>query len=140
MPETLRKPTKRGPGGAVAQVSIPAPKVKVKAPDVSVDGLNVSINGITVTVDSREFAQALAGLAGQVSQLVQVVAAVQAEHGALMQQVAALASRETPAPVVNLPATKAGSKRVAMGYDVALVRDDVDNEILGFRLRPVTKG
>ena len=134
MPETLKR--KRNNTSQLA-VTVPRPNVKVKAPDVSVDGLNVSINGITVTVDSREFAQAIGALAGQMSQLVQSVATIQAEHGALIQQVAALAAREQIAPVVNMPAPAKGKRRAANGYDVALVRDEVDNEILGFRLRPV---
>ena len=136
MPETLKR--KRGQAGQHnLNVTVPRPSVKVKAPDVSVDGLKVSINGIAVTVDSREFAQAIGALAGQMSQLLQVVGQVQAEHGALIQQVAALAAREQVAPVVNLPAPAKGKRRAANGYDVALVRDEVDNEILGFRLRPV---
>lgn len=134
MPEVLTKPTKRGGGGL--NVQVPAPKVRVKAPDVSVDGLNVSINGITVTVDSREFAQAIGAMGQQMGALAQAVMQIQAEHGQMLQAINAIASRETPAPVVNVPAISKG-KRGGSGYDVALVRDPEDNEILGFRIRPV---
>ena len=133
MPETLKRKPNTGAG---LQVQVPAPRVKVKAPDVSVDGLKVSINGIAVTVDSREFAQAIGALAGQMSQLIQAVGQIQAEHTGMLQQIAAIASRETPAPVVNVPAMK-GGKSSGRGYDIALVRDEVDNEILGMRIRPV---
>jgi hypothetical protein len=48
------------------------------------------------------------------------------------RQVMALAEREYPAPQV----TVRNAKRARVGYDVVLVRDEVDNELLGFRLRP----
>ena len=134
MPETLkRKPQ----GSHNLNVTVPRPSVKVKAPDVSVDGLKVSINGITVTVDSREFAQAIGMIAGQMQTLGEAVLAIQAEHTAMLQQIGALAAREQVAPVVNMPAPAKGKARGMQGYDVVLVRDEVDNEILGFKLRPV---
>jgi hypothetical protein len=125
------------------KVTVPRPRVRVKAPDVSVDGLNVSIKGITVTVDSAAFASAIGALANEMARVVNLVATIQQENTGLTREVARLAGREMPAlpaPVVNLAAPTAPGKRSAGGYDIVLVRDEVDNEILGMKLRPVPMG
>ncbi len=132
-----RNPTTSNPSLAV---NVPTPKVKVKAPDVSVDGLTVRIDGVSVMVDSKEFANAIGVMAQHIAGLGQMVANMQAEHSALLQQVAALASREMPAPVVNMPAAKGGAIK-GDGYDIAFVRDPNDGELIGMSLRRAsTKG
>jgi len=91
----------------------------------------------------QPIAEAINALAGQLAQFMQVVTHQEHARHELMgkldeqgRRYVELASREYPVPQV----TVRGAKREYMGYDVVLVRDEEDNEILGFRLRPVGAG
>lgn len=90
-------------------------------------------------VDIAPIAAALNTLAGQLARFMGSIEHLEHEQHELMEkldeqnrQVMALAEREYPAPQV----TVRNAKRARVGYDVVLVRDEVDNELLGFRLRP----
>lgn len=95
-------------------------------------------------VDIEPIAHALGVLAEQIATLGQLMLETMAAHDKRLidhaERVETLLETlaEAPAPVVNVPAIKSKSARV--GYDIVLVKDEVDNEILGMRLRPVPPG
>ena len=134
MPKTLRKPNRQR-----MSVEIPRPTVKVKAPPVTVESPDVTTN-----VDTAAIAQVIAGLSQQIAALGELMLQTMAAHDRRLiehaERVETLLERlaEAPAPVINVPASK--GKAAGNGYDIALVRDDEDNEILGMRLRPVRTG
>lgn len=108
-----RKPKSRQ--GAVSRAAAVLPVIEISPAQVSV----------TAQVDAAPIAEQMRVLVKEIAQLGRLLLETTERQERLLSQLA-----EQKPPVVNV------TKRFPNGYDVALVRAEEDNEILGFSLRP----
>lgn len=119
---TLKR--KSRPAGSRVDFNVATPEVHVQAP---------------VTVDLQPISEVLDGLAKQIIALGKILGNAMAQHDKRLVELAArqetllakLAEQKTS--VVKAPPKQLSRS----GYDVAFIRDEQDNELLGMQLRPM---